>query len=211
MAPTRAARGRSGVSPRATATGTTSWASAGTGSGTLSTAQAYQLGALDGRAVATVTGPVRATLTAVGEHTGLRSLRVDAGGATYVVEYRAAVGADAWLGANWRGLRPGVLVRRSDPDGGGQTLLLDGTPSRAAGFDTDWEEPVPPGAALTAAGGRLVVRVEAETPPRRTCPSRSTGCRRRPASPASARGSRARGRAGWCARRSRGPATPPRR
>ncbi len=131
--------------------------------GTLSTAQAYQLGALDGASVATVRGPVRATLTAVGERAGLRSLRIDLGGTTYVVEYRAAVGADAWLGSDWRGLAPGVLVRRSDPDGGGQTLLLDGTPSPPAGFATDWDEPVPPGAALTAAGGRLVVRVEAET------------------------------------------------
>jgi hypothetical protein len=82
---------------------------------------------------------------------------------TYVVEYRAAVGDDSWLRSNWRALGPGVLVRRDDPDGGGQTLLLDGTPSPASAFATDWKEPVPPGHALTAAGGRLVVRVESQT------------------------------------------------
>ena len=131
--------------------------------GTLSTAQAYQLGALDGASVATVRGPVRATLTAVGERAGLRWLRIDLGGATYVVgpappsaptRGSGATGA-AWLPASWYdGRTPTAAARpccstahRRPPRDSPRT----GT-SRCR-----------PGAALTAAGGRLVVRVEAET------------------------------------------------
>ena len=79
--------------------------------------------------------------------------------ATIPVEKRAT----CWLRSDWRGLAPGVLVRRDDPGGQGQTLLLDATPSAGAPSSADWDEPIPVGAAMTAAGGRLVVRVEAET------------------------------------------------
>jgi hypothetical protein len=133
--------------------------------GTLSTAQAYRLGALPGAQVRTVSAPARVPLSAVGAGTGIRSLRVYApGGRTYVVEYRAAVGADAWLADDWRGLRPGVLVRRDDPeDDGTQTLLLDGSPSPAAQFARDWDQPVPAGGSLTTAAGRVVLRVSSVT------------------------------------------------
>jgi hypothetical protein len=133
--------------------------------GTLSTAQAYRLGVLGPDAVTTVTAPARVTLTAVSLHAGLRSLRVRTPrGVTYTVEYRPAVGADAWLAGDWRGLRPGVLVRRDDPEGeAGQTLLLDASPSRAAAFRTDWDAPLAAGTSFPLAGGRVVVRVEDET------------------------------------------------
>ena len=134
--------------------------------GTLSTAQAYRLGALPTGSVTTISRPTRVTLTAVGLHDGLRSLRVtDPGGGTYVVEYRGAVGADAWLAKNWRGLRAGVLIRRDDPEGDpGQTLLLDGSPSAASRYSLDWDEPVVVGRSLTTGDGRVVVRVEGQTP-----------------------------------------------
>ncbi len=134
--------------------------------GTLSTAQAYRLGVLGDGGVATVSEPVRVTLTAVSLHAGLRSLRVRTpSGATYTVEYRPALGDDAWLAGGWRGLRPGVLVRRDDPAGDtGQTLLLDATPSKVSTFERDWDSSLPPGATLPVAGGRVVVRVEDETP-----------------------------------------------
>ncbi len=132
--------------------------------GTLSTAQAWRLGALPAAQVATVSKPARVTLTAVGLASGVRSLRVQAPGGTYVIEYRAAVGADAWLADDWRGLRPGVLVRRDDPeDDSAQTLLLDASPSPAAGFADDWDEPLPVGGSLTTADGRVVIRVESVT------------------------------------------------
>jgi hypothetical protein len=116
--------------------------------------------------VATVTGPARVTLTAVSLHSGLRSLRVRTpDGVTYTLEYRPALGDDAWLAGVWRGLRPGVLVRRDDPAGEtGQTLLLDATPSTVSAFERDWDSPLGAGEALPAAGGRVVVRVEDETP-----------------------------------------------
>ncbi len=135
--------------------------------GTLSTAQAYRLGVLAPGDVATVAASTRVTLTAVGLHDGVRSLRIaDPGGGTYVVEYRPAVGDDAWLAGNWRGLRPGVLVRRDDPESDPtQTLLIDGTPaSSAAAFPADWDEPVPVGGRLAAGDGRVVVHVDGETP-----------------------------------------------
>jgi hypothetical protein len=89
---------------------------------------------------------------------------IDPGGGTYVVEYRGAVGEDAWLASNWRGLRAGVLVRRDDPEGDpAQTLLLDASPSPAARFATDWDETVPLGGSLRSGDGRVVVRVEGET------------------------------------------------
>jgi hypothetical protein len=133
--------------------------------GTLSTAQAYRLGVLGSDAVTTVAAPARVTLTAVSLHVGLRSLRVRTPtGVIYTVEYRPALGADAWLAADWRGLRPGVLVRRDDPDGeAGQTLLLDASPSRAAAFGDDWDAPLAPGRSFPTADGRAVVRVEDET------------------------------------------------
>jgi hypothetical protein len=133
--------------------------------GTLSTAQAFRLGALGRGTTATITTPARATLTAVGLHEGLQSLRVtDPAGGTYIVEYRGAIGDDAWLARNWRGLRPGVLVRRDDPEGDlAQTLLLDATPSPAARFAADWDEPVPLDGSLTSGDGRVVVRVDDET------------------------------------------------
>jgi Flavoprotein len=133
--------------------------------GTLSTAQAYRLGAIGPGEVVTVAGPARVTLSAAGLHQGLQSVRItDPGGGVYVVEYRAAVGDDTWLARNWRDLRPGVLVRRDDPESDPtQTLLLDASPSSAARFAADWDEPAPVGGALTTGDGRVVVRVERET------------------------------------------------
>jgi hypothetical protein len=129
--------------------------------GSLSTAHAARLGALPLGAARTVSGPAEATLTAVSRRTGVRMLRVvDRGGATYVVEYRAPSGADAWLASNWRGLRPGVVVRRVDPADATQTLLLDATPSGSSpGASEDWDEPLPLGQTLQTASGRVRIQV----------------------------------------------------
>jgi hypothetical protein len=133
--------------------------------GTLSTAHAYRLGLLGTGSVLSVNGPARAVLRSVSGRAGLRSLRItDPDGAVYVVEYRPAAGADSWLdtAADWRGLRPGVLVRRIDPQDPTRTLLLDATPSRAALVATDRDEPLPVGGSLTTASGQVTIRVEAE-------------------------------------------------
>ncbi len=134
--------------------------------GTLSTAQAYRLGVLGPDDVTTVSGPTRVTLTAVSLHAGLRSLRVrTATGAVYTVEYRPASGDDAWLADNWRGLRPGVLVRRDDPASEpGETLLLDASPAGSTpAFADDWDASLAVGGTVAVAGGRVVVRVEDAT------------------------------------------------
>lgn len=129
--------------------------------GSLSTAQAFALGLLPDDAVSTVEAPVTVDLAPVAATSGLRSLRVvDPAGPTYVVEYRAPVGRDAYLTDNWAGLSPGVVVRRADPAGGGQTLLLDATPSAAARWDGDLDEPLVPGATLVTASGRVTIRVD---------------------------------------------------
>ena len=129
--------------------------------GSLSTAHAFALGLLPPDAVSTVEAPVTVDLAPVSATSGLRSLRVvDPAGPTYVVEYRAPVGRDAYLTDNWAGLSPGVVVRRADPAGGGQTLLLDATPSAAARWDADLDEPLVPGATLVTASGRVMVRLD---------------------------------------------------
>jgi hypothetical protein len=134
--------------------------------GTLSTAHAYRLGLLPSDQVATITKPRRVVISAVSGGTGLRSVRVpDPRGGLYVIEYRPALGADAWLGtsANWRGLRPGVLVRRIDQGDPGQSLLLDGTPPRSTSGEQDWDLPVPAGSGLASDSRRVRIRVEATT------------------------------------------------
>ena len=69
-----------------------------------------------------------------------------ADGTDYWLEYRSATGQDAWLGtpADRLGLQPGVLLHRSGslPD---TSLLLDGTPSAAAGWRADLQDALPVG------------------------------------------------------------------
>ena len=135
--------------------------------GTLSTAHAYRLGLLGPGSVLAVNGPTRAALRPVSGGVGLRSLRVtDPDGAVYIVEYRPAAGADAWLGtaADWRGLRAGVLVRRIDPQDPTRTLLLDPTPSPGGtgAAPGDWDRALGVGQSLRTGSGRVTVRVESQ-------------------------------------------------
>jgi hypothetical protein len=135
--------------------------------GSLSTAHAYRLGLLPASAVVSTHGPARVTLRPVSTRVGVRSLRIqDSSGATYVVEYRPARGADAWIGtaADWHGLRPGVLIRRTDPDDSAATLLLDPTPSAHATADQDVDVAAPTGRTITTASGRISIMVESATP-----------------------------------------------
>lgn len=134
--------------------------------GSLSTAHAYQLGLLGSGAVMTARAPVRVTLRPVSTRSGIRSLRViEASGAVYVLEYRPASGADAWIGtqADWRGLRAGVLLRRVDPEDPTQTLLLDATP-RGSATATDPDVVLVPGQVVKAGAGRLAFLVESVSP-----------------------------------------------
>jgi hypothetical protein len=148
--------------------------------GSLTAAQADRLGVLPAGAVQTAgTATTTATLTPLGAGTGTgtRVLRLTAAAGTdYWLEYRTAVGRDAWLaGDNRYRLDSGVLLHRSGamPD---TSLLLDGTPSSAAGvdaggrpsptagWDADRQAALRPGVPVAVAGGELTVTVDAVTP-----------------------------------------------
>ena len=83
------------------------------------------------------------TLSPMSGSSGIRVIRLaDVGGVDYWLEYRTATGQDAWLGTpmNGFGLEQGVLLRRAGGSGG-DTLLLDPTPSPAAAWPGDRPRP----------------------------------------------------------------------
>jgi hypothetical protein len=136
--------------------------------GSLNAPQAAQLGVLPASAQLPVeaAGPATTvTLAPLGSRAGTRAVRLtDAAGGTYWLELRAAVGRDAWLGTagNRFGLDAGVLLHRTGrmPD---TALLLDGTPSPAAGWDDDLRAALPVGVPVPVAGGAFTVTVDAVT------------------------------------------------
>ncbi|QNG36020.1 hypothetical protein F1C76_04960 [Geodermatophilaceae bacterium NBWT11] len=138
--------------------------------GSLNTAQAARLGVLDPGQVAELTPSGAAEnvfLSPVSASGGTRALKLSAAnGATYWVEYRAPTGQDAWLGTadDVFQLQEGVTVRRA-AEGDDTSLLLDGTPTSAAGWDADRMTVVPSGSTISLAGGdfRLAVQYAAGT------------------------------------------------
>ncbi len=135
--------------------------------GSLNAPQAAQLGVLPPSAQLPVEAAGPATTVALaplGSRAGTRAVRLtDATGATYWLELRAAVGRDAWLAAGNRfGLDAGVLLHRTGrmPD---TALLLDGSPSPAAGWDDDLRAALPVGVPVPVAGGAFTVTVDAVT------------------------------------------------
>jgi hypothetical protein len=136
--------------------------------GSLNVVQAAYLGVLPAPQVQHV--PVQGsaatvTLSPVSGRTGVRALRLtDAAGVDYWLEYRPAAGRDAWIGtgADRFALDTGVLLRRADrfPD---TSVLLDGTPSRAAAWEADLQAALRVGTPVTVAGGQFTIRVDAIT------------------------------------------------
>jgi hypothetical protein len=105
------------------------------------------------------------TLAPVSGRAGIRALRLtDAEGVAYWLEYRPAAAADAWLGSeeNIYRLESGVLVRRADawPN---SSVLLDGSPSAAAGWGRDLQAALPVGAAVPLSGEDFEVTVQSVT------------------------------------------------
>ena len=93
---------------------------------------------------------------------GTRALRLtDAEGVDYWLECRSPTGRDAWLGtgADGRRLDTGVLLRRAGtmPN---TSVLLDGTPGPASGWDADFQAALPLGVGVPVSGGdfSIVVR-----------------------------------------------------
>lgn len=137
--------------------------------GSLNAPQAAWLGVLpaaDLRSFEADDEPDPVTLAPLGTRTGPRAVRLtDAEGAAYWLEYRAATGADAWLGraaTNPYGLETGVLLRREAefPD---TSLLLDGSPSASSGWDEDLQVALPVGVPVTLSGGDFTVTVRSAT------------------------------------------------
>ncbi|SOC48976.1 Metallo-peptidase family M12B Reprolysin-like [Blastococcus aggregatus] len=136
--------------------------------GSLNAVQAARLGVLPpaSRADVAVDGAAQTiTLSPTSGRTGTRAVRLtDAGGGQHWLELRTASGRDGWLGtsANGPGLQTGVLLRRAGQRSD-SSLLLDGTPSPAAGWDGDLKQALPPGVPVRVAGGDFVVTVESQT------------------------------------------------
>jgi hypothetical protein len=153
--------------------------------GTLDAAQQARLGVLPAasRQVLDAAGAGgTVTLAPLGGRTGTRALELTSGSTAYWLEYRAATGQDAWLTGNRLGLQTGVLLHRAGdlPD---TSLLLDGTPSRTAGWDADLQEALPVGRPVALAGG-VTVTVTAVTAGAATLAVTTTDAAPAPASPA---------------------------
>ena len=136
----------------------------GAQTGTLNAAQAALLGALPAsqQQALTVGGSATtATLSPLSGRAGTRALQLtDADGVGYWLEFRTATGQDGWLSsANRFGLETGVLLRRAGglPD---TSVLLDGTPRAAAGWDADYRVALPVGVAVPVSGGDFSVVVQ---------------------------------------------------
>jgi hypothetical protein len=133
--------------------------------GSLSAPQAARLGVLPAaqqQALTVRSSTTTVTLAPFAGRTGTRALRLTgADGVDYWLEYRTATGRDAWLGTaeNRYHLQSGVLLRKAGglPD---TSLLLDGTPSAAAGWKSDLQEALPVGTAIRVSGGDFTVVVQ---------------------------------------------------
>jgi hypothetical protein len=132
--------------------------------GTLNVAQAALLGVLppaQQQALSVWDAAGTATLSPLSSRSGTRALRLtDAEGVDYWIEYRTPIGQDGWLSsANRFSLDSGVLIRRAGglPD---TSVLLDGTPSTAAGWDGDHRAALPLGVAMPISGGDFSVVVQ---------------------------------------------------
>jgi hypothetical protein len=132
--------------------------------GSLNAAQAARLDLLPDASVRSVSldgGSATVTLSPLAGRSGTRALRLtDADAVDYWLEYRTPAARDAWLaGGNSYRLDSGVLLRRAGTALPDTSLLLDGTPSAAAGWDADLQSALPVGAEIPVSGGDFTVVV----------------------------------------------------
>ncbi|MGY2084904.1 reprolysin-like metallopeptidase [Blastococcus sp. SYSU DS0539] len=137
--------------------------------GSLNAPQADRIGLLAAAQVQTVVagtpGSVTVALSPVSGRTGTRAVElVDPDGVVYWLEFRPASGRDGYLGtdANWLGLEPGVLLRRSAGPSD-TSVLFDPTSSPRAAWDTDTLQALPVGQVVRISGGDFAVSVESVT------------------------------------------------
>ncbi|WP_448641035.1 reprolysin-like metallopeptidase [Geodermatophilus sp. URMC 63] len=126
--------------------------------GSLNAPQAARLGSLPPSAQQVVPASGSGgtyTLAPLGARSGVRVLALTAGSTRYWVEYRAAVGRDGWLSdpVLSAGLEAGVLVRVDGPGPTSSTsLLLDGTPTIQADWESDERSVLPAGSPVPLGG-----------------------------------------------------------
>jgi hypothetical protein len=132
--------------------------------GSLNAAQAARLGVLPAgqvRSLSLQSGSTAVTLAPLAGRAGTRAVRLtDADGFDYWLEYRTPTGRDAWLGTgNSFRLDAGVLLRQAGPNLPDTSLLLDGTPAPAAGWDADLQAALPIGTPVPVSGGDFTVTI----------------------------------------------------
>ena len=132
--------------------------------GSLNAAQAARLNVLPDTQVQSLSvqgGTTTVTLSPLAGRAGTRAVRLtDADGSDYWLEYRTPSDRDAWLGTgNSYRLDAGVLLRRAGTDLPDTSLLLDGTPAAASGWDADLQTALPVGSAVPVSGGDFTVVV----------------------------------------------------
>lgn len=141
--------------------------------GSLSAPQAFSLGVLPYDEIASAGFTDHATkdftLTAIALQTGTQTIRLsNHAGDQFWLEYRGAVGQDAWLAdpaRNFAGLDQGVILHVSAPPGGDDTdALLDATPSPQSGWDADYQTAITPGHSVWLSGLNYYITVKAASP-----------------------------------------------
>ena len=139
--------------------------------GFLNASHLRYLGLLNAASETAPTDNGQVTLSPLSTRTGLRVLTLTDGNTHYVVEYRTAVGTDAWLSPTSGWGAPGVVIRRefdqTTAAGQGfpanQSFVLDGNPATADANFGEISTTFPVGYWVDLAGGRLGIRIESQS------------------------------------------------
>lgn len=129
------------------------------------------LGLVDSTSQVTPVDNGQVTLAPLSTGAGTRILTLSDGANRYVVEYRQAVGLDAWMATTTGWGAPGVTVRREfdATQTGASTFLaresfvLDGDPASADTSFGSIRTVLPVGVWLNLAGGRLGLRINSQS------------------------------------------------
>ena len=129
------------------------------------------LGLLDGTGETQATSSGQVTLSPLETGSGMRVLTLAKGADRYVVEFRQAIGLDAWMATTTGWGAPGVTVRRefdrTQPGASSfadnQSFVLDGDPASSDASFGNIRTTVPVGAWIDLAGGELAIRIVSQS------------------------------------------------